>query len=331
MSRASARVVLSLLAVVMAVIGLAACGAAASPSPAPIGPSPSPRPRAVATPTPSPTPAPTPTPTPAPTPPPLDQALLDSRLTVLIAGLDMFPDRRRRGLEVNTDAMVVVSIAPGQERVAMVALPRDATDLPLANGRTWTGKANAIYRNLGIEGLRGALEATYGIDIDYHAVVDMADFGRVLKAVGGVDVKVPAAIRDSHLGWSLGAGWQHLNHNDALRYVRSRYGAGGDYGRAARQMQVLAALLGKIADPGTKVDLPALLASLKSLETDVPLGKLPTLVEIARRAAGAEVSTQVLGPPRFALFEGIDGARGWVMIPNLAEIRAYVRSVMGGG
>jgi hypothetical protein len=40
------------------------------------------------------------------------------------------------------------------------------------------------------------------------------------------------------------------------------------------------------------------------------------------------VTTLVLQPPRFALFEGVEGpARGWVMIPNVEEIRAAVQSL----
>jgi LCP family protein required for cell wall assembly len=290
-----------------------------------------PRPTPTPAPTPAPTPTPVPTPVPTPTPTPLDQALIESRITVLVAGIDMFPDRRARGLEQNTDSMVVVSIEPGQRRIAMVALPRDAVDLPLPNGQYWTGKANAIYRFRGMEGLRGALEATYAIDIDYYAALDMSDFGRVIKALGGITVDVPVPMYDSHLGWSMPAGWQHFDQNDALTYVRSRYGPGGDYGRAARQMQVVSAILGKIGDPDTKIDLVALLGRLDSLETDIPLDKLPTFLEIARRAAGAEISGEVFGPPRYAVFEGIDGARGWVMIPNIAEMRAHVAAVMGGG
>jgi hypothetical protein len=40
----------------------------------------------------------------------------------------------------------------------------------------------------------------------------------------------------------------------------------------------------------------------------------------------------VLGPTRFAYFEGFEPgtARGWVMIPNVAEMRAYARALIGG-
>jgi hypothetical protein len=39
----------------------------------------------------------------------------------------------------------------------------------------------------------------------------------------------------------------------------------------------------------------------------------------------------VLSPPSFSLYTGIEPgtSRGWVMIANVAEMRAYVQSLMG--
>lgn len=323
---------LAVAAVLVAAISLAACAAEVAPTPVTPEPTASPTPRPTATPVPTPTPAPTPTPiptpVPTPTPIPLDEGLLNQRLTVLLAGIDSNLDRASRGLEQNTDAMVVASIDAAHSQIAMVALPRDTVDLVLADGTIWGGKANGIMRTLGIEALRGALEATYGIHIDYYVAMDMADFGEVVHAVGGVEIDVPTAMYDPGVGLNLAPGRQVLDLNDANRYVRTRVDS--DYGRALRQQQILPALIGELVDPANQVDLLALAGALSSLQTDIPLEKIPTLAEIGRRSAPAGVSTQVLGPPRFATFEGFAGARGWVMIPNIGEMRAYVQAVMGG-
>ena len=300
--------------------------AVATPSPTP---SPTPEPTPTPSPTPRPTPTPTPTPVPTPTPIPLDQALLNQRITILFAGLDANDDRRTRASSFNTDAIVVASIDAAHRQVSTVALPRDTVNIPLANGLLYTGKVNSLYASYGIEGLRGALEATYGIDIDYYVLLDMSDFGRVITALGGVQVDVPTRMIDGKIGLDLQPGTQRLNGNAALSYVRTRVDT--DYGRAGRQQQLVIALTRELIDPEQPVDLLALANSLRSLETDLPLDKLPTLLEIGRRSINAEIVSQTLRPPRFALFEGIEnGPRGWVMIPNLAEIRAYTQAVMGG-
>ncbi|MFN2483632.1 MAG: LCP family protein [Candidatus Limnocylindria bacterium] len=287
-------------------------------------------PALTASPTPPPTPTPVPTPVPTATPVPLDQALLESRLTVLVLGLDSNRWRAAQGKETNTDAMIVASVNRDHTQIATVAMPRDTVDVPFSDGTYWTGKLNALSRFLGIDALRDAIETTLAVDIDYYIQVDMDDFAHLVDAVGGVDVEVPYALYDPSLGLYLDAGWQHLNGATAQYYSRSRK-QDGDYARQARQQQVLLALVQKLSDPETEIDALELLGSLDSIQTDIPLDKIPTLVEIGRRSSGAEVSTQVLGPPRFALFEGIEGpARGWVMIPNIPEMQAYARAVMGG-
>jgi LCP family protein required for cell wall assembly len=259
---------------------------------------------------------------------PIDTALFNRRITVLVIGNDQTTARRAHSSALNTDAMLVASIDATHERIGAVALPRDTVDLPLGNGAIYTGKANGIRARYGIEGLRNALSATYNIPIDYYIEIDMEEFGELVDAVGGVQVTLQQRLWDPHIRIGLNAGTHLLNGALATKYVRSRYSAGGDYGRGWRQLQVLMALARKAADPATHVDLLALAAGFGSLKTDLPLDKLPTLLAMMRDAGDADVKTQVLQPPRYALFEGIDGARGWVMIPNLGAMRETVRQLM---
>jgi LCP family protein required for cell wall assembly len=212
----------------------------------------------------------------------------------------------------------------------MVALPRDSVDIPLANGAIWHLKANAIRFNYGMEGLEGALETTYGVPIDYWVELQMLDFPWLVDALGGLWIDVPYEINDGHLGFHIGAGWQRIDGQTALLYARTRY-ADSDYARGGRHMQLLAALASRIALLDEQVSLEALLALLTTLRTNAPLTDLPTLLRIVGEAADAEVNATVLAPPRFALYTGVepDSSRGWVMIANVPEMRAYVRAVMG--
>lgn len=286
-----------------------------------------PIPSQTASPGPTPTPIPSPTPTPSPTPVPLDESLLDRRITVLVLGTDNNDIRRARGYDENTDAMLVVSIDAAHERVDMLSLPRDTVDVPLADGGTWTGKMNSLRPMRGYEATVAAFETLFGVPIDYYVEIDMADFGRLVNAVGGIDVVNAYRLYDPAIGLDLPAGPVHLNGNGAVRYVRTRVDM--DYARAGRAQEVLVALVKKLVDPATELDPIAFLAGLKSLRTDIPPAKVPTFIEIARRARDATIVEEVIGPPRFALFQGYSGARGWVMIPNIPEMRAYARSVMG--
>ena len=57
---------------------------------------------------------------------------------------------------------------------------------------------------------------------------------------------------------------------------------------------------------------------------------MPTLLEIGRRSASAEVTAIVLQPPRYSLFVGFEpnSNRGWVMIPDVAAMRSYARAAL---
>jgi LCP family protein required for cell wall assembly len=248
-------------------------------------------------------------------------------VTVLLLGLDTNPWRAGR-LPINSDAMIVASVNATHDRIALLAMPRDVVDLPLAGGGVYRGKINSLYREHGVKAVESAFEATYKVSIDYYVTINMSDFGRLVNAVGGVDVDVPYALRDKTVELNLSAGPHHLNGNQALSYVRTRH-QDSDYARQRRQQQVLMAIFDKLVDPETRIDVRELLG-MDSITTNLPIDELATLREIGRLSADAKVSREVFAPPKYTLFTGIDPSRGgaWVIKPNLAAIRAYVRSVI---
>ncbi len=182
---------------------------------------------------------------------------------MLYVGTDLNERREDEGEAANTDALMLLSLSADQSDLTLVSLPRDTVDVPLTDGGTWQGKINSLYREEGSDGLLGAMEALYGIPIDAYAVLDMDDFSRLVDAAGGIEVSPPAPIVDPVVRLDLDAGSQELDGPTTLNYVRTRIDQ--DYGRMGRH--------------------------------DLPLDDLPTLVELARRAADAEVHNVVIEPP----------------------------------
>jgi LCP family protein required for cell wall assembly len=309
-------------AILLLVVALLAT-ACTSATPSPPAPTPSP--------TEQPTPTSSPTPQPTATPIPLDQALLARRVTFLVVGSDSSAWRRQTGMiTYRTDAMMVVSVSADRSKIVMLSLPRDTVDVPMADGRLYTGKVNGLAQSYGLDALRGAMAKLLGIPIESYIKVDMDDFTRMVDAVGGVDVQVLTRIADPKVNLYLQPGPVHLDGRTALSYTRTR--ADSDYARDARQQQVILALVRKWLAPSTSASLVASIHLLGSLQTNINLAELPTLIEIGRRAAYADVTATVLQPPRFALFAGFEPGtnRGWVMIPNVTAMRAYARSLIGG-
>lgn len=257
----------------------------------------------------------------------LNADLLDRRWTVLYVGTDVDEARESRDEPVNADALMVVSLSADQSQLTLISLPRDTVDVPLADGGSWDGKINSLYREGGIEELVGAMEALYGVPIDAHVVLDMDDFAGLVEAAGGIAVSPPDPIVDPIVSLDLPAGPQELDGPMTLGYVRTRIDQ--DYGRMGRQQEVVVSLLDGLLNSETDLDLRAALDSFDSLETDLPLDDLETLLELARRASDAEVREVLIQPPLIT-FEGDRGdGRGYVLESDIDAIRAEVQGLIG--
>ncbi|HEX9635356.1 MAG TPA: LCP family protein [Candidatus Limnocylindria bacterium] len=258
----------------------------------------------------------------------LNGALLGSRLTVLVIGLDSSESRREQGMGANSDTIMLTTVSADQSEVTLISLPRDTVDIPMPDGTTWSSKVNAIYDQLGVDALVDAVATLFDVPIDGYVQIDMDDLVALVDAVDGVEVNPPDALDDPIVNLHLEPGRQTLDEPTALAYVRTRVDT--DYGRAARQQEVLLDLAARLVSPETDVDVAALLDGLNSFETDLPLDELPTLLEIARRAQSATVTREVLQPTEFITFEGDAGdGRGYILIPDVEAIRALAARTIG--
>ena len=272
----------------------------------------------------SPTAEPTPEATPSPT---LSAELMDRRWTILYVGTDRNAHREEADEPINTDALMLVSLSADQSELTLVSLPRDTVDVPLADGTTYPRKINALYADQGMDALVGAMETLYATEIDGHVLLDMDDFASLVDAVDGVEVSPEEPLVDPVVGLDLEAGTQTLDAEQTLGYVRTRVDE--DYGRMGRQQEVVLDLVQRLVDPDTEVDVAALLEGLDSLETDLPLDELFTLMELARRADDATVNELVIQPPLIT-FEGDRGdGRGYILEPDVEAIRAEVQELIG--
>ena len=217
-----------------------------------------------------------------------------------------------------TDSIMVISVQ-GVDRVAMTSIPRDSyvAIKALANNGEYDGKINAAYEIPLAQGSLGKAAPQYdtgfdgagklasktigdylGINIDYWVGVDFTAFQKVVDAIGGVDVNVPAALDDPAYPTDQGYGYQHVHFNAgmqhmdghrALIYVRERH-ADNDFGRSRRQQQVTALIKTKLQNPAVIAQMYGLLDALKdNVHTDMSLNDLKVFGSVVGKidAAGA--------------------------------------------
>jgi polyisoprenyl-teichoic acid--peptidoglycan teichoic acid transferase len=264
-----------------------------------------------------------------PLPPGADPLMgTDGRLTVLLLGSDYRPAHPGN----RTDAIMVVSVDPVTGKTGAVSIPRDLLNFPLPGGGVWNTKVNALYQHLlsttkdGDKQMERAVSEALDVEIDGLVRIGFPGVLRMVSAIGGVTVKMDESYYDSHYwvnghtqGWGLSKGTHKLNAENALIFARSRKGD-SDYGRAARQQQLVMAAVDKVKKKGID-DLPKLLSIAKeTVRTDLPRSQASRIFEIVSRANLAHAKRAVLGPKRFGVLLG-----GSAYQLDLKKVHAWIK------
>ncbi len=147
-----------------------------------------------------------------------------------------------------SDTMMVLHLDADRNAAELVSIPRDSYVPVPGYGTT---KLNAAFSYGGPTLLAETVEDLTGVYLDHIAVIDWDGFKGVTEVIGGVDVFVPRTVYDSARNTTWTKGEHHLEGEEALNYVRQRYGlAGGDFDRVQRQQNFLRAFLAKVSSKG---------------------------------------------------------------------------------
>jgi LCP family protein required for cell wall assembly len=167
-----------------------------------------------------------------------------------------------------SDTIMIVHIPDHQRRAFLVSIPRDTYVRIPGYG---PNKVNAAFSYGGPDLTTQTIERLTGIYIDHVAMVDWAGFKDLTHAIGGVRVHVAETFTDPHNDVTWEAGTHTLEGQEALQYVRTRYGLqNGDFDRIKRQQNFLRAVLAKTISQGTlgnPLRLSALLGAVAEATT----------------------------------------------------------------
>jgi LCP family protein required for cell wall assembly len=166
-------------------------------------------------------------------------------LTVLLLGSDarLGTDAGDGVTGQRADAIMLIRFNADRTRVDVLSIPRDSW-VPIPG--KGTAKINASL-NGGPSLVVKTVEHLTGIPIDHVMVMDFDGVRDLTTALGGVTVLNETAITDPRNGNHFPAGQLTLSGNQALLYVRIRYGLpGGDFDRIDHQQQVIAGISEKL-------------------------------------------------------------------------------------
>ncbi len=207
-------------------------------------------------------------------------------LTILLLGSDS------RAGEDNTDgvsgqradAIMLIRFNAARTDVNVLSIPRDSwVDIPGMG----TQKINAALNGGPSLEVKTVQQLT-GIPIDHVMVMDFNGVRDLTDALGGIQVLNEHAITDPRNGNHFDAGQLTLSGNQALLYVRIRYGLpGGDFDRIDHQQQVIAAISHKLRGedllgrPGLAAQVVRIVASNLTVDSGLTAELMTrTLVDI---------------------------------------------------
>jgi LCP family protein required for cell wall assembly len=278
----------------------------------------------------------------------------DGKLNILLAGVDEGVGR----WSLRTDTMIMLEVDIASGRSVMYGIPRNLENVPLppeaANAFSchcfpYPNLLNALWRDAvnrpaaypysgsdfvrGFKALEGAVGQYLGLHVDGAVVVNLMGFVKLIDALGGLDINVPAAITDNQYSrpqdgrntvLHINAGQQHMDGYTALAYARSRH-QDSDYGRMSRQQAVLIALRQQLHPCSLLPKVPSLISALGSaFWTDMPIDQAPALVALAEHIATGNVKSIELVP-------SVTGNPvGFLTIPRLATVRDIVAHGLDG-
>ena len=230
-----------------------------------------------------------------------------------------------------TDTIIVGSYNQKTKKGFMVSIPRDL--VVKDPGSNSYRKINSIYQQYGLEEIQKTLKKITGLSFDYSIVLDLDAVKEIIDQIGGIDVFVEKDIYDpafpgpnnSYQLFTLKKGWQHLDGETALKYLRTRHDPGGDFSRMQRQQKVLAALKDKISSLHPLWDFNVVLDIFKTisnhLETNLSLTHIKALWAIIKDINLENINFKVL-----------DGSTGLIVSDSMmfGNEKAYILKPTAG-
>lgn len=165
----------------------------------------------------------------------------------------------KRGEHLN-DVTMLLHVSADHSNATVVSFPRDLI-VPIAscpnpkggNFPAQTNKINVALTYGGLPCIVKTVENLTGLTIPFAALTEFQGVVGLSNAVGGVTVCIAKAIHDEQIDFNLDAGTQTLVGQQAVQFLRVRYGVGdgSDLARISNQQLFLSALVRKIKTPET--------------------------------------------------------------------------------
>lgn len=212
-------------------------------------------------------------------------------LTFLLLGIDAKDVMTSKG--TRSDTMMLCKVNKSTGEVSILSIPRDTK--AYIRGRKNEEKITHAHAYGGPDLSVKAVKDLLGIDVEYYVKVDYNIVKEFVELVGGVEVDIPMdmvytdSVADPPLYINLSKGYQTLDGDQALQFLRFRKGdpgypdlPEGDLGRIKSQQEFIKAAINKVLRPSNIGKIPQMAKSFyTNVDTNIPMD---TILKFAMKA-----------------------------------------------
>jgi LCP family protein required for cell wall assembly len=259
----------------------------------------------------------------------------DNILNVAILGSDMRPT----GVGgFRTDTIMILILNKTAKTAALVSFPRDLYVYIPAYGMERINIAfpegmTINYPGGGFGLFQDTMKYNFGLQIDHYAMINFWGFKELIDQLGGIDVYCAYGLHDTRQGYPNGygvaAGWNHMDGETALWYVRSRY-TSSDFDRVRRQQEVLLGISQTLLNKNVLSNVPGFFVTLaKYVESDLTLEIVMPYAELAASISLSDVRRASVIPKSFAT-DWVTPDGKMVALPNYPAIHDLLAGFLAG-
>ena len=230
-----------------------------------------------------------------------------------------------------SDSMMLVSVNKGTGKVKIVSLMRDMyVSIPGHDDN----RINAAYSLGGVKLLEQTIENDFQVKIDGNVQIDFESFKTIIDKVDGVEIELSQEEADYlntaywQNGWSLSAGVQTLDGDQALAYSRIRQVGNSDFQRTERQRTVLMTVFRKVKGQGKLKMLSLAKDIYPMLDTDSGIGDMISLGTTAIGMDESDIETYRL--PIDGGYTNQTIREMQVLVPDMEKNIAYLKELLFG-
>ncbi len=247
-----------------------------------------------------------------------------TRLDILILGIRGADDPDATdGGPLLTDSIQIFSYDKVTKKSSLISIPRD---LFVTIHDQKKDKINSAYEyglshsSNGLQFIKDKFSQITGVYIDQVVVFDFSSFKGIVDALDGIDITLAVPFNEPKqwgFGFSLLAGANHLNGQEALYYSRSRYSS-TDFDRSRRQQQIIFAIKDKLlqlnflADPIKSFSILTLIRS--DIKTDIGVWNFNELFDLANQVKFDQIKKNVISTDNLVVESKDNGA--YILIPK---------------